>query len=96
MDISKLKRVVIGGVDDGAEYALIVGNTVYIVQAHSMYDAIKRMKTEANIDDNEWIISKAKAVLVPGIWEYELAVCNRGMASQQVIDLVNELYAEVA
>lgn len=91
MDISNMKQVVISGPEDGQTIAMVWGKVVYLVQADGMSDAMDRMKREKNIDTNEWILTNAKAVLIPGLWEYELAVCNRGMGSQQVFDLVQEL-----
>ena len=91
MDISNLKQVVMSGPEDGQTIAMVWGKVAYLVQAHGMSEAMDRMKREKNIDTNEWILTNAKAVLIPGLWEYELAVCNRGMGSQQVFDLVQEL-----
>ena len=91
MDISNMKQVVLSGPEDGQTIAMVWGKVVYLVQADGISDAMDRMKREKNIDTNEWILTNAKAVLIPGLWEYELAVCNRGMGSQQVFDLVQEL-----
>lgn len=73
MDISKLKQVVLGGVEDGREYAMIKGKTAYIVQAHGMSDAMCRMHNMGIAKSNEWKLTNEKAVIVPGIWEFDMA-----------------------
>lgn len=71
MDIKNLKQVVLGGVEDGREFAFIKNKTAYIVQADGMSDAMDRMHNMGFGSD--WKKSDEKAVLIPGIWEYEMA-----------------------
>ena len=72
MDISKMKTVAMGGVSDGSEHAMIVGKTVYLVQAHGMSDALIRMQKKG-FKTEQWKLSNEKAVLIPGLWEYDMA-----------------------
>lgn len=97
MDISKMKHVVISGPEDGQTIAMIVDNTAYLIQTHGMSEALFRMK-QHGIQTHEWMLSCDKAVLIPGIWEYEMAVCIKGMNSLQVKELAEQLKlnAEVA
>ena len=76
MNISKMKKKVYAGVDDGAEYALIKNDVVHLIQAHGISDAIIRAHNLGIAKSNQWKLTKEKAVLVAGIWEYEMAVYN--------------------
>ena len=91
MDISKLKTVALNGPEDGQEIAFIVDDTAYIVRTHGMSEAIFRMKRDFGIQTHEWMLSCDKAVLIPGVWEYEMAVCIKGMNSLQVKELAQQL-----
>ena len=91
MDISKLKQVVISGPEDGQTIAMIVDNTAYLIQTHGMSDALFRMKREHGIETCDWMLSCDKAVLIPGVWEYEMAVCIKDMDSLQVEELAQQL-----
>ena len=76
MNIDKLKQKVYPGAEDGSEFALIKNDVVHLIQAHGMSDAIIRAKNLGIANTNEWKLSKDKAVLIPGLWEYEMAVYN--------------------
>jgi len=76
MNIKDLKTKVYPGVEDGSDYALIKNNVVHLIQAHGISDAIIRAKNLGIANTNEWKLSKDKAVLIAGIWEYEMAVFN--------------------
>ena len=73
MNIADLKQKVYPGIDDGAEYALIKNGVAHIIQAHGMSDAIIRAHNLGIAKTHQWKIFKSKAVLIPGIWEYEMA-----------------------
>ena len=73
MDIANLKQVVLGGVEDGREFAMIKGKTAYIVQAYDMGDAICRLHNMGIADSEGWWRNSDKAVIVPGIWEFDMA-----------------------
>jgi hypothetical protein len=91
MNIKNLKQHIITGPEDGQTIAMIVDNTAYLIQTHGMSDAIFRMKREFGIQTHEWMLSCDKAVLIPGIWEYQMAVCIKGMNEDQVADLADQL-----
>jgi len=91
MDISNLKQVVMSGPEDGETIAMIVDNTAYLIQTHGMSDAIFRMKREHGIQTHEWMLSCDKAVLIPGIWEYQMAVCIKDMNEDQTEQLAQQL-----
>jgi len=76
MNIKDLKTKVYPGVEDGSDYALIKNNVVHLIQAHGISDAIIRAKNLGIANTHEWKLSKDKAVLIAGIWEYEMAVFN--------------------
>ena len=76
MNINKMKKKVYAGVDDGAEFALIKNNVVHLIQAHGISDAILRAHNLGIAKSNQWKLTKEKALLVAGIWEYEMAVYN--------------------
>ena len=76
MNIKDLKTKVYPGIEDGSDYALIKNNVVHLIQAHGMSDAIIRAHNLGIAKSNQWKLSKDKAVLVAGIWEYEMAVYN--------------------
>ena len=71
MNIKNLKTECLGGPEDGREFAFIKGKTAYLVQADDMNDAMDRMHNMGFGSD--WKKSDEKAVLIPGIWEYEMA-----------------------
>ena len=98
MNISKMKQVLLSGAEDGQTVAMLVDNTAYLIQCHGMSDAFLRMKREHGIETCDWMLSNAKAVLIPGIWEYEMAVCIRDMDNVQTEQLAEQLKldAEVA
>ena len=73
MDIANLKQVVLGCIEDGREFALLKGKTAYIVQAYDMGDAICRLHNMGIADSESWKRNTEKAVIVPGIWEFEMA-----------------------
>ena len=91
MDISNMKQVVMSGPEDGQTIAMIVDNTAYLIQTHGMSDALFRMKREHGIETCDWMLSCDRAVLIPGIWEYQMAVCIKDMNEDQVADLAEEL-----
>ena len=76
MNIDKMKQKVYPGIEDGAEFALIKNNVAHLIQAHGMSDAIIRAHNLGIAKSNQWKLTKEKAVLIPGIWEYEMAVFN--------------------
>ena len=98
MDISNMKQVVISGPEDGQTVAMLVDNTAYLIQTHGMSDAIFRMKRDYGIVTHDWMLSNDKAVLIPDIWEYEMAVCIKDMDNVQTEQLAEQLKlnAEVA
>ena len=98
MDISNLKQVVMSGPEDGQIVAMLVDNTAYLIQTHGMSDAIFRMKRDYGIQTHDWMLSNDKAVLIPGIWEYKMAVCIKDMDNVQTEQLAEQLKlnAEVA
>ena len=79
------------GPEDGETIAMIVDNTAYLIQTHGMSDAIFRMKREHGIQTHEWMLSCDKAVLIPGIWEYQMAVCIKDMNEDQTEQLAQQL-----
>lgn len=72
MDISKMNKKVFAQPGDGAEYALIKGKTVYMISAQDIDEAMAKLKKQAGVPNN-WKVSTEKAVLIPGIWEYDMA-----------------------
>lgn len=76
MNINKMKQKVYPGAEDGSEFALIKNNVAHLIQAHGMSDAIIRAHNLGIAKTNQWVLKKEKAVLIPGIWEYEMAVFN--------------------
>ena len=72
MDISKMNKKVIGQPGDGTEYALLKGNTVYMISAQDITEAMAKLKKQQGVP-NSWKVSTEKAVLIPGIWEYQMA-----------------------
>ena len=73
MNIKNMKTVkMINGPSDGTIFALIKEDTVYLVTAHEADDAIKRLNKRLRIVGNKWLPRNEKAVLIPGIWEYEM------------------------
>ena len=98
MNIKDYKQVLLSGPEDGQTVAMIVDNTAYLIQTHGMSDAIFRMKREYGIETGDWMLSNAKAVLIPGIWEYQMAVCIKDMDNVQTEQLAEQLKldAEVA
>ena len=91
MNIKDYKHVIMSGPEDGETIAMIVDNTAYLIQTHGMSDALFRMKREHGIQTHEWMLSCDKAVLIPGIWEYQMAVCIKDMDSLQVEELAQQL-----
>jgi len=91
MDISKFKIVTLNGPEDGEEIAFIVDDKAYIVKTHGMSDALLRMKREFGIHTHDWMLSNDKAILIPGIWEYEMAVCIKDMDNVQTEQLADQL-----
>ena len=79
------------GPEDGQTIAMIVDNTAYLIQTHGMSDALFRMKREHGIETCDWMLSCDRAVLIPGIWEYQMAVCIKDMDSLQVEELAQQL-----
>ena len=76
MNIDKLKTKTYPAIEDGSEFALIKNNVVHLIQAHGMSDAIIRAHNLGIAKSNEWKLSNEKAVLIPGIWEYDMATFN--------------------
>jgi len=72
MDISKMNKKVIGQPGDGTEYALLKGNTVYMISAQDITEAMIKLNKQQGVPNN-WKVSEEKAVLIPGIWEYQMA-----------------------
>jgi len=91
MNIKDYKQVVMSGAEDGQTVAMIVDNTAYLIQCDGMSDAFLRMKREYGIETCDWMLSNAKAVLIPGVWEYEMAVCIRDMDNVQTEQLAEQL-----
>ena len=75
MDISKMNKKVIGQPGDGTEYALLKGNTVYMISAQDITEAMAKLNKQQGVP-NSWKVSEEKAVLIPGIWEYQMATFN--------------------
>lgn len=73
MNIDKLKTKTYPAIEDGSEFALIKNNVVHLIQAYGMSDAIIRAHNLGIAKSNEWKLSNEKAVLIPGIWEYDMA-----------------------
>jgi len=73
VNIDKLKTKTYPAIEDGSEFALIKNNVVHLIQAHGMSDAIIRAHNLGIAKSNEWKLSNEKAVLIPGIWEYDMA-----------------------
>ena len=73
MNIDKLKTKTYPAIEDGSEFALIKNNVVHLIQAHGISDAIIRAHNLGIAKSNEWKLSNEKAVLIPGIWEYDMA-----------------------
>lgn len=74
MDLNKLKKInYMLGPDDGRTVAFIKGDQAYLVSCHGMSDALVRMSKKFNVSGSDWMLTNEKAVLVPGIWEYEMA-----------------------
>ena len=98
MNIKDYKQVVMSGAEDGQTVAMIVDNTAYLIQCDGMSDAFLRMERDLGIFTGDWMLSNAKAVLIPGIWEYEMAVCIKDMDNVQTEQLAEQLRldAEVA
>ena len=91
MNIDKMKTEMIAGPEDGQSIAFIKNNTAYIVQADGMSDALDRMANMGFGDTNEWMLSNEKAVFVPGVWEFEMAMYIGDMTNDQIVTLGNEL-----
>jgi len=91
MDISKMKHEIVSGPEDGQTVAMIVDNTAYLIQCDGMSDAFLRMERDLGIFTGDWMLSRDKAVLIPGVWEYEMAVCIKDMDSLQVEELAQQL-----
>ena len=72
MDISKYNRVVFAGPGDGAEYALIKGQSVYMISAQDINEAMAKLNKQQGVP-NTWKVLAEKAVLIPGLWEYDCA-----------------------
>ena len=91
MNIDKMKQKVYAGVEDGSEFAFVKNDVVHLIQAHDMGDALCRAQNLGIAKTNEWMLSNDKAVLIPGIWEYEMAVCIQGLNEDQIADLAQQL-----
>ena len=91
MNIKDYKHVVISGPEDGQTVAMLVDNTAYLIQCDGMSDAFNIMNKKYGIFTGDWMLSCDKAVLIPGVWEYEMAVCIRDMDSLQVEELAQQL-----
>jgi hypothetical protein len=72
MDISKLKTKFLGG-GDGGSIVLVKGNTAYHVTADGMSDALMRAKKAGIAKTNEWKLTNERAVIIPGVWEFQMA-----------------------
>ena len=73
MNIKDMKTKMINGPEDGTIFALIKNDLVYLVTAHSGVEAMHRSrKDEEWRRADRWLPSNKKAVLIPGIWEYEM------------------------
>jgi len=73
MDISKMKQKLVQGPEDGSIFALIKDKIAYLVTAHGMEEAKHRLAMMNVARADRWLPSNNKAVLIPGIWEYEMA-----------------------
>lgn len=91
MNIKDYKHVVISGPEDGQTVAMLVDNTAYLIQCDGMSDAFRIMERKYGIFTGDWMLSCDKAVLIPGVWEYEMAVCIKDMDSLQVEELAQQL-----
>lgn len=91
MNIDKMKQKVYPGIEDGSEFAFVKNDVVHLIQAHDMGDALCRAHNLGIAKSNEWMLSNDKAVLIPGIWEYEMAVCIQGFNEDQIADLAQQL-----
>jgi|TARA_R110000744_G_scaffold149986_1_gene263153 hypothetical protein len=72
MNIKDMKTKMINGPEDGTIFALIKNDLVYLVTAHSGVEAMYRLEKMKVAPADRWLPSNKKAVLIPGIWEYEM------------------------
>jgi hypothetical protein len=72
MNIKDMKTKMINGPEDGTIFALIKNDLVYLVTAHSGVEAMHRLEKMKIAPSDRWLPSNKKAVLIPGIWEYEM------------------------
>lgn len=91
MNIKDYKHVVISGPEDGQTVAMLVDKTAYLIQCDGLSDAFRIMERKYGIFTGDWMLSRDKAVLIPGVWEYEMAVCIKDMDSLQVEELAQQL-----
>tara|TARA_R110000772_G_scaffold252469_1_gene367883 strand:+ start:2484 stop:2729 length:246 start_codon:yes stop_codon:yes gene_type:complete len=78
MDISKMNRMVRPSTGDGNEYAIIIRDVVNIIKGQDIYDAIDTA-VKLGICKKGYChvpLDSEKAVLIPGVWEYPMAVYN--------------------
>ena len=90
MNIKDYKKVMMGG-GDGPTIAMLVDKTAYLIQCDGMSDAIFQMNKKYGIFTGDWMLSNDKAVLIPGVWEYQMAVCIQDMDNVQTEKLANQL-----
>lgn len=75
MNIKDYKKVMLGG-GDGATVAMIKNKTAYLIQCDGISDAVQIMQKKYGVFSGDWKLTNEKAVLIPGVWEYEMAVFN--------------------
>jgi len=90
MNIKDFKIVTMGG-GDGQTIAMLVDKIAYLIQCDGMSDAIFQMNKKYGIFTGDWMLSTDKAVLIPGVWEYQMAVCIKDMDNVQTEKLANQL-----
>ena len=91
MNIKNLKQHIITGPEDGQTIAFIKNQDVYLVQADGMSDALIRLQKMGIANTGDWMLSNDKAVLIPGVWEYQQAVYIGDMNQDQIDELAQQL-----
>ena len=72
MNIKDMKTKMISGPEDGTIFALVKNDLVYLVTAYSGVEAMYRLEKMKVAPADRWLPSNKKAVLILGLWEYEM------------------------
>ena len=72
MNIKDMKTKMISGPEDGTIFALVKNDLVYLVTAYSGVEAMYRLEKMKVAPADRWLPSNKKAVLITGLWEYEM------------------------